>query len=161
MKKKTPHTSTDLKPLTKPDSWVEWVKGEALMQFPGKKEWRERLVYTLLIWAHEETALELMEFCAQYKIARTTLYKWGQRYPDIKRGLDLAKNIIGGRRRVGAIKKVYDKEAAYRDMHLYDSDWGPLVNEYWQRLKTSEPEKNQTINLILPDSDLITQKKKE
>lgn len=156
---KTPNPSTEIKLLTKPDNWMDYIRNEGLQQFPGKKEWRERLVYTMLTWAVETEALELQIFCTEYKLSKFTLIGWAKKYPFIKAGVQLVKNIIAGRRKVGAITKKYDKDAAYKDMHIYDETWGKDVNEYWQNLKNTEPNREQNITVILPDTDKITQKR--
>lgn len=156
--KKKPKGTQKIELLNKRHTWLEWVKNQAYCEFPGKKEWRERFCYTFLTWAMDEESLDILQFCTEYKFPRASVYEWSKKYDEVGQTMKLVRHILAGRKKVGAITRKYDKDAVYKDMHLYDEEYGPLVNEYWNKLRKDEPDKTQTINVIIPDSNTVTKK---
>lgn len=155
---KMKNNSTPIQPIAKPQTPMHLIKRECNTWFPGKKEWRERLVMAMMMWAQDENAIEISQFCREYIIPKATLYEWAKKYSDIKGALSYMHEALAGRRKHGSMTRKLDKEAAWKDLHLFDDAWGTQVNEYWNNLKKqSEPE--QTIVVNLPDSEAITEKK--
>lgn len=115
-------------------TWVDFINQDSLLLFPGRDEYRRRFIQLLLGWVERDDALDILGFCLMYKMPRSTLYKWRDMYPDVKDALDNVLLFIGYRKRLGALKKDFDKEVAFRDMHALDPEWDK-INRYHAELK--------------------------
>jgi len=140
---KIPQSSMDVKPLSKPMSWNDYLNNRAYMQFPEKDDWRKRFTCTMLEWASQEDSLEITDFAIEMKMHRQTLYSWADKYPDIKEALDITRLILGSRRRKGALTRKYDKDMALRDMHCYDPEW-LAINKYHSDMKVEQEKQAHT-----------------
>lgn len=139
----TTNNSTDIKPLSKPVSWNDYLNNKAYMEFPEKDDWRKRFTCTMLEWASQEDSLEITDFMIEMKMHRQTLYKWADKYEDIREALDITRLILGSRRRKGALTRKYDKDMALRDMHCYDPEW-LAINKYHSDMKKEEEKQAHT-----------------
>lgn len=135
--------------LSKERTWMDFAKGQSLLMNPGKTEWRLRFINTLLMWAEKESSLEIIQFCIEYKMGRSTLYEWAEKYKDISSALSHARLMIACHRRVGSMRKELDGGHAYRDMHLYDPEWH-AVNKYHNDMKVEQEKQAHTF--IINDS---------
>lgn len=131
---KKPQSNKGPSLLPKSGSWQDYLEDESFMAFPGKAEWRKRLIFTLFHWLKNGDHVEIEDFYFEYEIPRTTFYRWCNEYEDIKRAVTEVKIFLGSRRRTGAIKNKFNYVAAYRDMQCYDPDWYK-VDEYHNNLK--------------------------
>jgi hypothetical protein len=104
------------------------------MYFPEKAQWRERLCYTLRKWAHEESSLEIQQFCDMKHVSRTNLYEWRDKFPEVRKAMDEVMLTLGARRRIGALTRKYDSKMALMDLYRYDPEWRE-VDSYQQSLK--------------------------
>lgn len=139
----TPDNSTDIKPLTNRNTWIDFIKNDAYMEFPEKQDWRNRFIFTLLEWASKHDSLEIVDFAIEMKMRREQIYVWAQKYPDIGQAYEQAKLIIASRRRKGAMLKKLDGAYAYKDMHVYDSEW-LAINKYHSDMKKEEEKQAHT-----------------
>lgn len=140
MKKKNTQSSqpnTEILPLAKNRTWIELIDAASYNMFPEKDDWRRRLMYTLFLWAEEEESLQLQDFCTQYKIPRSTLYEWRDKYNDLGEVVNQVKLILGARRLKGALKKDFDKEVVFKDIHKLDPEYLD-INKYHAELKKNE-----------------------
>lgn len=145
-KMKTQQPITQEKGLTKHHSWNE---GDALLHNPGKEEWRKRLIYSLREWMAKEDIQELNQFCEEYKLSYQTLYEWRNRYEDVNKAVSEAMFILGSRRRIGALKKDYDKDMVRWDIHIYDPSYKE-IHAYHADLRNRENETKQNITVVIP-----------
>lgn len=132
--KKTSKHNTVLAPLSNVRTLANFVNNDTFMDFPEKGDWRKRFCATMLDWAERETSLDMVQFCQEYRYARQTVYDWINRYPDIKEMYNHCKLLVGCRRRVGALKKDFDRDTVFKDMHVYDPEWVE-INKYHAELK--------------------------
>lgn len=146
---KTTNNTKKIQLLTTSGTWCEFINNDALMLFPEKEDWRKRFIYTLLDWASKDDSLEITDFAIEMKMHRRTLYKWSDQYTEIKDALDLARLIIGSRRRKGALTRKFDKDVAFKDMHCYDPEWH-AINKYHSDMKKEEEKQSHTF--IINDS---------
>jgi hypothetical protein len=155
-----PYSSNDKLLMTIPDFWVnscDKSAPEALLYYPEKQDWRKRFNYTLLKWSEGEGAIEILQFCKKYRIPYETIQNWFNTYDDIKTAYKQALLNLACNRRVGSINKVYDRESAYRDMHLYDQNWN-AVNKYHAELSAkSGLNEGTTLKLVFDKPDIITE----
>ncbi|MGB6528494.1 MAG: hypothetical protein WBF33_10340 [Candidatus Nitrosopolaris sp.] len=136
--------------LSKNHSWMDFIKKESLLANPGRTEWRQRLIHSMLHWAQNDNALEIMQFCIEYKISYFTLKKeWVDKYKDIREAYDYVKMMIACNRRTGSMMKRLDGSYAYKDMHLYDPEWH-AVNKYHNDMKVEQEKQAHTF--IINDS---------
>ncbi len=149
---KASKNSTSIEELSKNRTWQEMMDNESYQLFAGNHQRNERLIFTLYKWSESEDALDLTQFCMQYKIPRQSLYDIRDKYPEVRKAMDNVKLFLGCRKRVGAIKKIYDKEAVFKDMHKYDPEFLE-INSYWAALKNIEEsptdKKYTTVDSIL------------
>lgn len=148
---KIDHSSSRDKEVSNSRNWIDFLDQETLNIFPGRDDWRGRLIHTMLKWAEKETSLEIMQFCIEYKIPYTTLREWDKKYEDVRKAYAFMKLMIACHRRVGSMNKKLDGAYAYKDMHCYDPEWHD-VNKYHSDLKKEEEKQAHTfiINDIKP-----------
>lgn len=144
----TTNTTTQITPLTMNRTWVDYIKNDTFLFFPEKDEWRQRFIYTLLSWAEREDSLEVNEFIFLMKIRRALLFEWCEKYQDIKQAYDLAKLMIGTRRKKGALNRKFDKDVVRWDIHKYDPEWLE-INKYHSDMKKDEEKQSHTFNVNL------------
>lgn len=144
-------------------TWVDFVNKDQLLLFPGRDQFRQRFIQHLLTWSERDDALDILGFCLMYKIPRSTLYDWRDMYPDVKDALDNVSLFIGYRKRLGALKKDFDKEVAFRDMHALDPEWDK-INRYHAELKqqyqVDTPSTYQFIMAPAPSTGMVPPLKK-
>jgi hypothetical protein len=133
----------DASELSNSRTWVDFLSKETLNLYPGKDEWRQRLIYTLLKWSERKESLEIMQFCIEYKIPRSTLWEWVDKYPDVKEAYENAKLAVACHRRLGSMNKKLDGVYAYKDMHMYDPTWH-AINKYHSDMKKEEEKQSHT-----------------
>jgi hypothetical protein len=136
--KKSSKDSNEPEPLSNKRSWADTLFNSALSFFPGKDEWRKRLIYSMFEWFDKPEHLLIEQFYLHHKIPRSTFYEWRDLYPDLKQALEDVKIFIGAKRRLGAMTFKLHYASAYRDMHCYDSEWAKSVDEYHSKLKAFE-----------------------
>ena len=159
------HHNTKIQEITKYASWQESLAATEFIAYPGKDQWRERFIYTLLKWAEHPDSLTIMDFCIEYKMDRNTLYRWAEEYPDIKAAYERIKLILANRRYKGALKKNLDKDVVFKDMHRMDPEWDD-INRYWAAMKRDEQHANAATKIVIemeraPNSNLVKERKKE
>jgi hypothetical protein len=135
--------SGDARELSNSRSWMDFLSKDTLSVYPGKDEWRERLIYTMLKWSEKTTSLEIMQFCIEYKIPRRTLREWIDKYPEVKEAYEDVTLAIACHRRIGSMNKKLDGAYAYKDMHVYDPEWH-AVNKYHSDMRTEEAKQSHT-----------------
>jgi len=158
--KKVDNNTTENSMLSKNNSWMDFVKKESLLANPGRTEWRERLVNTMLHWAQSENALEIMQFCIEYKISYFSLREWVKKYKDIKEAYEYVKMMVACHRRTGSMTKKLDGNYAYRDMHMYDSEWH-AINKYHADLKKEEEKQAHTFIINTDRPAVVTKQEME
>lgn len=140
---KTLQYSHDARELSNSRTWIDFLDKESLCLYPGKDEWRQRLIYTMLKWSEKQTSLEIMQFCMEYKIPRRTLKEWVDKYPEVKEAYDDMKLVLACHRRVGTMNKKLDGAYAYKDMHIYDPEWH-TINKYHSDMRKDEEKQAHT-----------------
>lgn len=131
--KSIPQSTKPLEPLSKNRSWHDYMSDNSFRLFPSNLEWRQRLIFTMYEWV-QGNVVEIMEFCMEYKIAYTTLREYVLKYDDVRECYNDIKLMLASRRRIGCLKKQYDKEVVFKDLHRYDPEWKE-VDQYHNDLK--------------------------
>lgn len=162
-KKNQQHTTP---PETLPTNteWWQTFSDEAFMFFPEKQDWRGRLKYSLFKFFEDENHVLLEEFFQAHKMTRAMFDEWCDRYEDLAMAKRDVKIFIATHRRKGAIQNKLNYQAAYRDMHMYDNEWGKNVDDYHANVKAkSEGGLLSGIRVVeidrYPDSPLVPKKK--
>lgn len=153
--KNTQNTSNELG-LSKTRSWMDFLDVSTLNAYPGRTEWRKRLIFSMLEWAQAADALEIKRFCVDFKIPYTTLQKWRNKYEEIEEAYSFMKMIIALNRREGSMRKILDGGYAYKDMHWYDEEWHS-INKYHADLKKEEEKQAHTF-IINTDKPVVVSK---
>jgi hypothetical protein len=135
--------SGDANELSNSRTWQDFLDQDTLSAFPGRNDWRKRLIYTMLSWSEKKDSLEIMQFCIAYKLPYTTLREWVLKYPDIKHAYENVKLAVACHRRVGSMNKKLDGAYAYKDMHMYDPEWH-AINKYHSDMRTEEAKQSHT-----------------
>jgi hypothetical protein len=143
--------------LSKTHNYVDLIDNEAFIFFPQRDSWRKRVILTLDNWSRKEDSLEMQQFLAEYKIPVYTMIGWRKQYEDVAQAFDRAKLAIASRRRIGALKKVYDREVVFKDLHIYDPEWD-AVNKYHSALKKEEAAEPTTFNVFMGKPTVIGKK---
>jgi hypothetical protein len=148
------NNNNELQALSKTRTWVDFINNDAYLMFPEKLDWRKRFILTMLEWADQEDSLELQDFAVEMKIARSTLYKWGDDFSEVGAALKHVRLMLASRKRKGALRKEFDKDVAFRDMHVLDPEWRE-INQYHADLKKAE-EHQPTTFILHTDKPAIT-----
>jgi hypothetical protein len=133
----------DASELSNSRTWQDFISAETLNLYPGRDDWRKRLIHTMLTWSEKKESLEIIQFCLEYKLPRRTLQTWADKYPDIKEAYENMKLHIACHRRVGSMHKKLDGAYAYKDMHIYDPEWH-AINKYHSDMRTEEAKQSHT-----------------
>lgn len=142
-KAKKSNTSIELHPLASNRTWLEFVQDNAFMMFPEKDDWRKRFILTLMEWASKEDSLDITDFALEMKMHRSMLYRWVEKWPDIKQAFDMAKLMLASRRKKGALTRKFDKDVVFKDLHKYDPEWLE-INKYHSDMKKDEEKQAHT-----------------
>lgn len=148
--KKNSNPTTDPGTISKSLSSDDFFYQEDERFFPTQEAWRKRLIRTLVEWADSPDALDLVQFCREYRMDRPFLYAWIQKYPDIARAVNYVRMVLGERRRTGALKKNFSETVAFRDMHVYDSDFFE-INKYNAALRNDSVDSHGTKYIVIPE----------
>ena len=168
-KAKTSNPNTKLETLSKDCSWLDYMQADSFRFFPGKTEWRKRLIYTMYASLDEadkkgREPIDLMQLCRKYKIKYTTLLHWTTIHDDIKEAYEDYKLFLACNRRLGTMHRELDKEAVYKDQHKYDPEWH-TINKYHAALaaeakKNAEDVEEKVIVIErMPSTHLVPEKK--
>lgn len=143
------NTTTEITTLSKDCNWMDSLHNEAFRFYPGKEEWRKRLIASMYHWLETEQGLVFEEFLFAYKIPSRTFYFWVKTHEDIADAYKELKQFIAMRRKRGCITFDYHVGAAYKDMHLYDPEWGEKVDKYHADLKKVENENMGNVTVLM------------
>lgn len=140
---KSSNSIADNGELSNSRSWLDFLDKDSLSAFPGRDEWRKRLIFTMLKWSEKSTSLEVLQFCMEYKIPYRSLKEWVDKYQDVKDAYEDVKLSLACHRRVGSMNKKLDGNYAYKDMHMYDPEWF-AINKYHSDMKKDEDKQAHT-----------------
>jgi hypothetical protein len=97
-----------------------------MQDIPVSELFLDRLGEDLLLWAKQETSLNLGDFFNAKHIYPTTYARWRKVHPFFDERVHLAKFMLGVRRERGAILKKYDSGIIRESMPMYDPEWKEL-----------------------------------
>ena len=129
---------TDRMELSRERTWFDYLDNEALQLYPGKDDWRKRLIYTMLKWSDDHKSIEVLQFVKTYKIPLKLLLGWTRQYPDIEEAYIAMKANLACNRHVRAMEGTLAGSYAYRDMHMLYPGWDKNVDKYHSDLKKVE-----------------------
>jgi len=88
----------------------------------------------LVNWArNDEDALIISQFYVKHGLSGKCVKRWGERCPEWKEALKIAKVAIGTRREVGAMKKIYSEGMVKNSLPFYGESW--TVGEDYKKLE--------------------------
>lgn len=148
--KKNSNPTTDPGTISKSSSADDFFYQENERFFPTQEAWRKRFIKTLISWANQPDSLDLVSFCRVYCMYRQHLYQWAAKYDDIATALNHVRMILGERRRTGALKKEFSETVAFRDMHVYDSEFLE-INKYNAALRNDSVDSHGTKYIVIPE----------
>ena len=140
-------------PITIPANWNHIYDQESFQIHPEKDGYLKRLAYTMIEYAiRNEDALEVLDFCIEYKISRRTLYDHVDQDKGFREAYDYFKLILANRKRRGAMKKEFDYAVVKADLYKYDPEY-ISSDKYQAQLKQSESLGNSifVINNNIPE----------
>jgi hypothetical protein len=145
-KVKVTNDTTPIRELSNSATWLDYMNPDADRFFPEKDSWRKKLCYTLHIWSLKNDALEIQQFCDEYKMSYQALISMVQRYEDIASAYADVKRRIAARKRIGAAHNKLNI-TVFKDIHRYDPEWIPLMKELEDIKKDSGQNTRQVIVL--------------
>lgn len=132
------------KDLAVPSNWNHIYEIESFQVNPEKDGYFKRLGYTMIEYAiRNEEALEILDFCIEYKISRRTLYDWVEKDAGLKESFDFFKLILANRKKKGAMTRKYDYNVVRNDLYKYDPEY-ISSDKYQAQLKQAENLSNGT-----------------
>jgi len=149
----------------------EWTYFDEYFDFnsfkkkPVSEQWLMELAKRLVFWARDnEDALILNQFFTDEGIGKSTVANWKKRNERFNMSYDFAKQLIGIRREVGALKKKLDTHMIMFTMPQYSESWKEL-EEWRSSLKVKEQEKvgDRKITIVMekfPTTNIVPEKQK-
>lgn len=108
------------------------------------------LAQKLLDWVRDPEALSLVQFFDLIGLESTDFYRWKDRSDDLMRAYRHAREVIGTRREVGAIKKQYDGHFVAKTLYQYKPEYAQAM-EFLAKLAKAESNINTgTQFVVLP-----------
>ena len=148
---KTSHSSTldssESNSVYKYDYYLDMF---SLRERPVSDRWLDNLAVELIKWAiNNSEALKLTQFYQERGIGSNDVKRWIGRNENFARAHSFARGIIGDRREIGAIKRIYDPSMIRAMQAYYDEDY--KVQEEW-RIKTrnADPQGPAVIRVLVP-----------
>lgn len=123
-----------------------------------------RLCDEVTDWARNDVdAFKLSQFYLHKGISRKVWLDWCNRWPRLQEATESAKELIGNRREIGAIKHELNYGPIGYTMPIYDADW---KDETTRRaaLKDVNSEAKSSISVTMypiPNSSLVPEKKSD
>ncbi len=123
-----------------------------------------RLCDEVTDWARNDVdAFKLSQFYLHKGISRKVWLDWCNRWPRLQEATESAKELIGNRREIGAIKHELNYGPIGYTMPIYDADW---KDETTRRaaLKDVNSEAKSSISVTMypiPNSPLVPEKKSD
>jgi len=123
-----------------------------------------RLADEVTDWARNNVdALKLSQFYLHKGISRKVWFEWCDRWPRLQQATDAAKEMIGNRREIGALKHELNYGPVSFTMPFYDPEW---KDESVRRaaLKDVNSEAKSSISVTMypiPNSNLVPEKKSD
>lgn len=143
-------------------SWEDFLNEDAFMLYPSKEDYKMRLAITLLEWAEKSDGIDMAEFSVKTRTNPRSLRTWKNEHKELGQAYEMAKTILGVKRKKGAAYGILNKDMVLRDAHWYDEE-EHKINLYHKEMKTDEEKGSHTfnINITRPDvtspSDLKTE----
>ena len=156
-RKNKPQDNTEIAQLSKNRSYKDLMHKDSLLYYPGKDEWRERLLFTMRKWTEETDHLEVQSFLFDHNIPYSTFKDWVDKFPDVKQEYDRMKLFIAVKRRELSMRNKINGNWAYRDMHRLDPEWWPQVDKYHAEMKKEEAQE-PTKFVIIADRPKVVSK---
>lgn len=135
----------------------------AIINFPSKSEWRERIMFMLDTWSLEPDAYELQQFLNMIKFPARRFYELvseTSEYPELREIYTEVKLRLASRKRIGALKKEFEPKVAFYDMHRLDPSWKE-IDKYHADLKKEEDRSTGTILVEIPTTRRLRDKDEE
>jgi len=124
--------------LAVPSNWNHIYEIESFQVNPEQGGYLKRLGYTMIEYAiRNEKALEILDFCIEYKISRKTLYNWVEKDAGLKESFDFFKLILANRKKKGAMNRTLDYNVVRNDLYKYDPEY-VSSDRYQAQLKQTE-----------------------
>ena len=135
-------------PIAKQRFYNEFRSIKTGQMTPITESYLRDIALEVIRWAEEnDNALKLVPFYRSKGISSHTLRKWLDQYPFLKEAHEEAILIIGDRREIGAIKKMYAENSIHFMMPKYDPDWKEMTQ--WRAELKSKADAVATANAIL------------
>jgi hypothetical protein len=124
--------------LAVPSNWNHIYEIESFQVNPEQGGYLKRLGYTMIEYAiRNEKALEILDFCIEYRISRKTLYSWVEKDAGLKESFDFFKLILANRKKKGAMNRTLDYNVVRNDLYKYDPEY-VSSDRYQAQLKQTE-----------------------
>lgn len=94
---------------------------------------RNKAIGWLFEWAVKPTAETVLDFCEEYCIPRSTLYYWAEHDEEFKSAFTNAKLMVANRLYKGSLHREFDRDTAFKSMHLLDTEY-VKINAYHAEL---------------------------
>lgn len=147
-RKTTKHTATDKK-VAKYELFDEYYDIFTLRKTPISLAAIEQLACKLLKWAHTDpTAYKLSQFWKNEGINSTTLKRWSDRSPMLQEAIQAAREIIGDRREIGALKRQLSEGIVASSMSIYDPEWKAMA-EWRASLKQEKDSQSNPVTVVI------------
>lgn len=117
---------------------------------PVTEAWLEALAKDLYTWAKDDSnALKMSQFYTSRGISNSTVLKWMKVSEKLREAHDMALQIIGDRREVGAIYNKLNASMIAPMMAHYDSNWKDIA-EWRARLRGEAEAKSGKTIIVVP-----------
>lgn len=153
MKKKASKPITSTEELSKDCTYLDALYNPSFIFFPGKEEWRKRIIFALRTWSKQEKSYVFQKFLDRYNIPKRTWLFWVKEHDDIAKAYEDAKIALAANRQDSGMNYEINWTAAVYDMHRLDPEWEEQVDNYKANKKKQETEANTSVTVIMESYD--------
>ena len=107
----------------KEHNWEDYLNTNTFQMHPSNGASKERLAVELIEWAKLKTSYKISQFYIDKGIPRDTFYKWAHKHECLMEAYNIALELLGNRREIGAIERKLEPSIIKFTMPLYDKDW--------------------------------------
>lgn len=114
---------------------------------PVSEAFIQRIAQDMIAWAQKPNSLRITQFYNELGIPNTYIYRWMEKYEDLKLAHDYAFSMIADRREIGAIEKRYDSTIIRESMPIWDPAYKAHLE--WKAKLAKQEEQVGNIKVVI------------
>ena len=160
LKRANDSTVENSEPITHP--WFDYRDMFSGDMKPMNEKGILRISNDLKKWAREDPrAYKISQFFSERGISKPTWRSWALKFDSFREDIEMAKEFIGNRREIGAIRNKLNTSMVAYTMPFYDSEWKEETIRRASLKEGSSGDGKDSITVVLnpiPNSEIVLQR---